>query len=542
MIFLGHSFQWIFILQESLASMGQVVNATESNSSSPQTEASEAPHNSLLSELDTQYRILIEKYEALVEARERSEEQAIKKDRVGSPPASHSLVDSGVDEVSGPMSLVMTEVPHVGQSSMNATIQCQRCTTCSCDLNPSPRPKSTLEDLSEVETSSSGFSEGESRLCTKMTQTEIIRCCCNNDDAAITPTQHNERLLDLTSSINPCDRRFACQPDYRELFHEIFEMLKQERKDIKVGKAVRKTLLQYQEFETRMNNSCKNESSSSDVTNNSNTKAAVTMNSCSGDHLCDENEENKSPNVITKSKKKEKKGENKELKKEATGQKEVLNKEEESKEISKPSRPDFLDLETSSRCSSRSRRRKKSNRNRQDSGELQTSQKKQLNHHGLHSHQFTEQPPPQKTETQNIAPEVASNALSSTENCRSLSPSATTTTASSNMKETVNKNRANPHEKRSLSKSSKERCEHKARKNKHHRHKQHQLQNKHLNNVLLQHPPFQPPRQHKAWSSNHAGTSGSIDLPSVQVARLIKFEKSYAEVLKSKPPKDHKRS
>ena len=44
-----------------------------SSVTSPATE--DGPHNSLLSELDTQYRILIEKYEALLDAREEQENQ-----------------------------------------------------------------------------------------------------------------------------------------------------------------------------------------------------------------------------------------------------------------------------------------------------------------------------------------------------------------------------------------------------------------------------------------------------------------------------------
>ncbi|KAK7085067.1 hypothetical protein SK128_003546 [Halocaridina rubra] len=201
--------------QESLASIGQVVSHGGSGGTSPGTEASDAPHNSLLSELDTSYRILIEKYEALLEAREQQQQQTIQDANL----KHESLVHPGVDNLSGPMSLVMTNGMHDNTINM----KCQRCHTCTCDLKSSVgRPKSNLEEFSEVETSSSGFSDGESRLSNKSTQTDEL---FTFEDSTPTPTVAN-KCLDLSSPMNPCDNRFQAAPEYKKLFQEIFTVLK----------------------------------------------------------------------------------------------------------------------------------------------------------------------------------------------------------------------------------------------------------------------------------------------------------------------------
>ncbi|XP_064099593.1 uncharacterized protein LOC135210723 isoform X6 [Macrobrachium nipponense] len=204
--------------QESLASIGQVVSHVGSGGTSPGTEVSDAPHNSLLSELDTSYRILIEKYEALLEAREQQQQAS------QHATLNHGeLVHPGVDDMSGPMSLVMTD----GVMNNQTSLKCQRCHTCTCDLKPNvARPKSNMEEFSEVETSSSGFSDGESRISNKATQTgdELI-CREIFEDSTPTPTV-SSRCLDLSSPINPCDKRFQAAPEYKKLFQEIFSVLK----------------------------------------------------------------------------------------------------------------------------------------------------------------------------------------------------------------------------------------------------------------------------------------------------------------------------
>ncbi|KAK4315156.1 hypothetical protein Pmani_013605 [Petrolisthes manimaculis] len=240
--------------QESLASIGHVVGGG-SGGTSPGlggmggvggrgVAGTDAPqHNSLLSELDTSYRILIEKYEALLEAREQQQQQ--NNPHNTSSNTSLALIHpGGVDDLSGPMSLMMTEDTHdntltdiggigVGISGIGIGVngsRCQRCNTCSCHTNDvvtvdTNRPKSNLlEEFSEVETSSSGFSDGESRTSNKSTQTTTTTTTTiMDDDYLATPTP---KCLDLNSPVNPCDRRFQAAPEYKKLFQEIFTVLK----------------------------------------------------------------------------------------------------------------------------------------------------------------------------------------------------------------------------------------------------------------------------------------------------------------------------
>lgn len=213
-----------------MASIGHIVSHVGSEGTSPGTEASEPPHNSLLSELDTSYRILIEKYEALLEAREQQQKQEQQQETYNSP---ESADHSSVDGMSGPMSILVTN-PTAQNISLPS--KCQRCSTCTCDFEPSVlnNSKGSTLDLSEVDTTSSGISEGENHLISKSTQTreelsvsqaEIL------DD--LTPTIHS-KCLDLSSPVNPCDKRFQSTPEYKKLFQEIFTVLKKtvDEKDI----------------------------------------------------------------------------------------------------------------------------------------------------------------------------------------------------------------------------------------------------------------------------------------------------------------------
>ena len=213
------------MFQESLASMGRVVSRVGSCGTSPGTDISDAPQNSLLFELDTQYRILIEKYEALLQAREQQhfqnqqqqkqldQENHSAEQEVNNLINSEDLIHSGIDALSGPMSLMVTTT---GAPQEGINMKCQRCTTCSCDLKPAhPRPKSNMEEYSEVETSSSGFSDGESRVCNKFTQTDEGNEHISYDpsviilaDDVLTPTPGlANKCLDLASPLNPCDNR-----------------------------------------------------------------------------------------------------------------------------------------------------------------------------------------------------------------------------------------------------------------------------------------------------------------------------------------------
>ncbi|KAF2362263.1 hypothetical protein FHG87_006979 [Trinorchestia longiramus] len=208
---------------ESLASMGQVISQVNSKVTSPATDGSDVAHNSLLNELEGEYRVLIEKYESLVETRE---EQIREERHKAQQESNRNFNPAEAVEMSGPMSLVLTN----GDSGdADVPRKCQHCSTCSCGITaPHHRPKSNLEEFSEVETSSSGFSEGESRLSNKMTQTEWLQLERIDETTPVVEIHGLKEVhfLDLKSPVNPCDKRFQTTPGYRKLFKEIFTVLK----------------------------------------------------------------------------------------------------------------------------------------------------------------------------------------------------------------------------------------------------------------------------------------------------------------------------
>ncbi|KAB7506131.1 Cerebellar degeneration-related protein 2-like, partial [Armadillidium nasatum] len=467
--------------QESLASVGQVVSCMISNESSPRTNGSEAP-NSLLSELDTQYRILIEKYEALLETREKHE---LRESILIKAPPSQTIVDSGVDEMSGPMSIVTTNlVPN--EQQRNVSVLCQRCATCSCDLKlTTSRPKSNMEEHSEVETSSSGFSEGETRLCSKTTQTDIdILFYQKEFEDAITPTPlgNNGKTWNIHTPMNPCESRFQTAPVYRKIFHEIFEVLK---KDVD------------------KENEDVNEIENGDIfdsDNGSKEKASENANKNSLD-MKDENEENKNPNVKNINKKR------KEVKSES------FVRETKQLKDSKVPRPDFLDLDSSSRCSSRSRRKKRHQKHRQtinsESNDTQenaevVSSKNICNEDKIETPKPPEPPAPVNTPTfVNSLPNVTS-AINEDEYDESQGPISNTV--------------------------EKQRCVHKRRKQK----RSNKSQSSQSKIVSQKNKTITNSRyQTTSWFTG-GSVSAPQNLPSVQVAKLIKFERTYAEVLKSR--------
>ena len=210
-----------------MASLGQVISQSSSNVNSPGADLNEVPENSLCSEFNTQYRVLIDKYEKLVAAfEEREQRQEIMEQSqtaVDINSTSSTYHQTEAEEISGPMSMVLPN-----DSNCTTNMKCQRCTNCSCGITLNhQRPKSNMEEYSEVETSSSGFSEGESRFINKVTQTEYLQFDKLDD---VTPTEFVvtfARFLDLKSPVNPCDQRFKSTPEYKKLFHEIFTVLKE---------------------------------------------------------------------------------------------------------------------------------------------------------------------------------------------------------------------------------------------------------------------------------------------------------------------------
>ena len=374
--------------QESLASMGQVLTHVSSSMASPATDASEAPHSSLLSELDTQYRILIEKYEALLEAREQQDQQQRQQDqqyqqqnqqyhlkdqqqvadssRTDKEFLNSSTVKSVEAEgISGPISLVMRGSDCGDTCGDSASLlRCQRCSTCSCGIPASTahhhqRPKSNMEMefFSEVETSSSGFSEGgESRSLyfSKYTQTELS--AERIYDELATPTAEYSivtpagQFLDLKSPVNPCDSRFQSAPEYKKLFQEIFSVLKKTVDENEEKEAViiepSSTDAKNEAFQTVSDNCSHN---TTDTTINEAATTSVTSSSIDDVEQTESNKKTKQRNKI----------------KSVTSSSEstisVSDATLENSNILKPIRPNSLDLASncSSRSSSKHRRRRR---------------------------------------------------------------------------------------------------------------------------------------------------------------------------------------
>ena len=153
------------------------------------------------------------------------------------------LSQPSAEMLSGPVSLMISEPLHITEPPHNNHIseaprnphisspphKCQRCSHCTCAIaSDGKRPKSSVEDYSEAETSSSGFSDGEVRFINRLTQTEGLldfnpENCGTTEELAVSLA----RYLDMKSPNNPCEQRFQSAPEYKKLFHEIFTVLKE---------------------------------------------------------------------------------------------------------------------------------------------------------------------------------------------------------------------------------------------------------------------------------------------------------------------------
>lgn len=205
----------------------------------------------MVRELDMQYKHLIEKYEALLHlhhegsAREElpqlnhsmSLQEELKMsgqfdnipkfDNDSSGDGNNIEMDHQLFE-SGPMSLIlMPEKPNKPF--------CGRLTSSAM---------SKTEEFSEAETYSSGFSEerAEFKCSNKTTQTEEEpeQNLCENEDLALNepfghanPFEKDTKvsLVNLNQSTNPVDQHFPTTPAYKDIFKEIFCVLKKAHED-----------------------------------------------------------------------------------------------------------------------------------------------------------------------------------------------------------------------------------------------------------------------------------------------------------------------
>ena len=215
-------------------------------------------------------------------------------------------------------------------------------------------------EFSEVETSSSGFSEGETRIVNKATQTEckvyagaIFGYELAPDVTPTAETSMTSQMLDLKSPVDPCERRFQAAPEYKKLFQEIFTVLKK-TVDEKDGSAA-------QNNERRSNA----KSDSTTLENDPNASVDSTLDSSSVKSVDTENYVE--PNKFKESKDVAKK--NAVNLQHSSGS--ALESEKLKEHILKPMRPSSLDLSSncSSRSSSKHSRRRRRHRQKVESKE-----------------------------------------------------------------------------------------------------------------------------------------------------------------------------
>ncbi|XP_044734597.1 uncharacterized protein LOC123296941 isoform X2 [Chrysoperla carnea] len=168
------------------------------------------------------YRVLVEKYEALLQVDRQRPNRICKRN----PPPTKSLSLQEELQMSGDFNSLSTkdtddESGHGGDSfklnSNNKTV------------NPRKHRKTfsrTPTDFSEAETSSSGFSDETSN---KATQTDWPR----PGSFLCTIADGEDCKFSIYDDGSPIDSRFRNHPEYRELFKEIFSVLKKaaENKD-----------------------------------------------------------------------------------------------------------------------------------------------------------------------------------------------------------------------------------------------------------------------------------------------------------------------
>ncbi|XP_063972089.1 cerebellar degeneration-related protein 2 isoform X2 [Diachasmimorpha longicaudata] len=168
-----------------------------------------APTNGLSPEMGVNpYRVLVEKYEALLEVQRQPA-------RHKSTPPCMSLQEEL--EMSGDFNSFQTQ-PSDDTPELHDSLKQNGTTFTSRDCQNGKKPLSaTPTDFSEAETSSSGFSDETSN---KGTQTDgrpgSFLCSIADDDCKFS-------IYDDTSSF---ESRFNKAPEYRELFREIFGVLK----------------------------------------------------------------------------------------------------------------------------------------------------------------------------------------------------------------------------------------------------------------------------------------------------------------------------
>ncbi|KAL4714010.1 hypothetical protein ACJJTC_008364 [Scirpophaga incertulas] len=173
---------------------------------------------------DNPYRELVQKYEALLEV-QLSQVKNIRKNKPlsseqnQSGPLSHQELQTSGDYSHFNVKDTDEESGHGEDAQKDSTQQKKMETTSRKKIIQTP-------DFSEAETSSSGFSDETSN---KATQTERER----PGSFLCTIADGEDYRFSIYDDVSPMDSRFRNRPEYRELFKEIFTILKKaaENKD-----------------------------------------------------------------------------------------------------------------------------------------------------------------------------------------------------------------------------------------------------------------------------------------------------------------------
>lgn len=172
---------------------------------------------------DNPYRELVQKYEALLEV-QLSQVKNIRKNKPSTLPAQTSGPISLQDELQTSGDFSQFSVKDTDEESGHGE-EAQK------DNQKKPETASRKKfiqtpDFSEAETSSSGFSDETSN---KATQTERER----PGSFLCTIADGEDYRFSIYDDVSPMDSRFRNRPEYRELFKEIFTILKKaaENKD-----------------------------------------------------------------------------------------------------------------------------------------------------------------------------------------------------------------------------------------------------------------------------------------------------------------------
>ncbi|XP_026494923.2 cerebellar degeneration-related protein 2 isoform X1 [Vanessa tameamea] len=175
---------------------------------------------------DNPYRELVQKYEALLEV-QLSQVKNIRKNKPNSLP--NAQIQSGPislqDELQTSGDYSQFSVKDTDEESGHGE-DAQK-DNCQKKVEPTCRKKIIqTPDFSEAETSSSGFSDETSN---KATQTERER----PGSFLCTIADGEDYRFSIYDDVSPMDSRFRNRPEYRELFKEIFTILKKaaENKD-----------------------------------------------------------------------------------------------------------------------------------------------------------------------------------------------------------------------------------------------------------------------------------------------------------------------